>query len=138
MGVMYADLIPVLIIAIQQQQKEIEALKTLVNQNQSTANTTQQNINSAPVVLSSASLEQNVPNPLTNTTSVRYNIPANAKSAHLIITDMSGKTIKQIELNKTGAGIINIDAAALHGGTYNYSLVIDGKIIDTKRMVIAR
>jgi len=138
MGVMYADLIPVLIIAIQQQQKEIEALKMLVNQNQSIANTTQQNINSAPVVLSSASLEQNVPNPLTNTTSVRYNLPANAKSSHLIITDMSGKTIKQIELNKTGAGIINIDAAALHGGTYNYSLVMDGKIIDTKRMVIAR
>jgi hypothetical protein len=138
MGVMYADLIPVLISAIQQQQKEIEELKTLVGQNQSVNNTTQQNINSSSVVLSSAVLEQNVPNPLKNTTSIRYSVPANAKNAQLIITDIAGKTIKQIELTKTGAGIINIDASALYGGTYNYSLIIDGKMIDTKRMIVSR
>jgi hypothetical protein len=138
MGVMYADLIPVLISAIQQQQKEIEELKALANQDHSVSNTTQQSINSMSVVLSNAGLEQNVPNPLKNITSIRYSIPAGAKNARLIITDVAGKTIKQIELTKAGAGVINVDASALYGGTYNYSLIIDEKIIDTKRMIISK
>jgi hypothetical protein len=37
-----------------------------------------------------------------------------------------------------GKGILNIDAATLSSGTYNYSLIVDGKVTDTKKMAIAK
>jgi hypothetical protein len=135
LGVMYADIIPVLIKAIQEQQKEIEELRNTINQSQSTS---VEKDNATTMTVSEASIEQNVPNPLNSTTSIRYNIPSNAKNAQLVVSDVSGKAIKQIQLNKTGTGIIKIDASALHAGTYHYTLLIDGKIIETKRMLVAR
>ncbi|HYK45850.1 MAG TPA: tail fiber domain-containing protein, partial [Parafilimonas sp.] len=97
LGVMYADLIPVLINAIQQQQKEIEELKK--QQSLSVTNTGATDINVMSITLSSAFLEQNVPNPFGNTTSVHYSVPANATSAQIIFKDNSGKTLKQIQLS---------------------------------------
>lgn len=134
LGVMYADLIPVLIHAIQQQQKEIDELNALIKGQSAMS----QNTNATSVVLSNASLEQNIPNPLSNSATIRYSVPANAREAHLIITDVAGKTIKQIELSKASAGIININVSGLRAGTYNYSLIVDGKVVDTKRMIISR
>ncbi|QEC66739.1 T9SS type A sorting domain-containing protein [Panacibacter ginsenosidivorans] len=78
-----------------------------------------------------------MPNPLRNTTSIRYNIPADAKNASLVITDMSGKAIKQLSV-KAGSGIINIDASSLNAGIYNYTLIVDGRTIEAKRMVVPK
>lgn len=113
-------------------QKEIDELKETVFSrsvfDQSTVN----------AQLSSASLEQNKPNPFYKTTAIGYTLPKNAVTALLNITDINGKTIKQISLNKTGAGLININAQLLNAGIYNYTLIVDGKAIETKKMVIAR
>lgn len=138
MGVMYADLIPVLIRAIQEQQQEIDALKKATG-NTAVTNTVPSvaEVNAMHVKLSTASLEQNIPNPLRNNTSIRYNIPADAKNASLLITDVNGKSIKQLTV-KAGSGVINIDASSLNAGTYNYTLVIDGRTIETRRMVVAK
>jgi hypothetical protein len=137
LGVMYADIIPVLIKAIQEQQKEIEELKNMKNQPQTAAINTAQNLNEIFVTLNSTSLEQNIPNPCSSTTSIMYSIPSNAKNAQLVITDISGKTIKQVQLNKTQAGVVRMDASALQAGAYNYTLFIDGKNIETKKMVVS-
>ncbi|CAN5388224.1 hypothetical protein BH10BAC2_BH10BAC2_44430 [soil metagenome] len=138
LGVRYADIIPVLIRAIQEQQLEINALKKTTG-NTAATNTAPSvtEVNAINVKLSTTSLEQNTPNPLRNNTSIRYNIPADAKNASLLITDINGKSIKQL-IVKGGSGVINIDASSLNAGTYNYTLVIDGRIIETKRMVVAK
>src|SRR5436190_23775275 len=117
---MYSDLIPVLIKAIQQQQEEIDALKKAQGTSSIAAPSVSE-INAVNVKLSTAALEQNIPNPLRNNTSIRYNVPADAKAASLVITDMNGKAIKQISL-KQGSGVINIDASSINAGTYNYTL----------------
>jgi hypothetical protein len=139
LGLQYDAIIPVLIKAIQEQQKEIEELKKGTASNnpaaQSTASVAE--VDAINVKLSAASLEQNIPNPLRNTTSIRYNIPADVKNASLIITDMNGKAIKQLSV-KAGSGIVNIDASSLNSGTYNYTLIIDGRTIETKKMVVAK
>ena len=143
LGVMYADIIPVLIKAIQEQQQEIDALKKAAGLNTSTLsgasslnkNPGEKNITA--ITLSNASLEQNIPNPLSNNTSIHYNKPANAKNASIAIHDMSGKLIKQI-LIEPGSGIINIDASSLSAGIYTYSLIIDGVTTITKKMLVAR
>ena len=132
-------LIPILTKAVQEQQAQIEELKALVEKlTQSVAaisTTTDDAV--ASVTLTKASLGQNIPNPLNGNTSIRYNVPTVSTSAQLVITDNSGKTVKQMQLVK-GAGNVNIDASALSAGTYNYTLIVDGKLIDSKKMVVAK
>lgn len=130
----YVELIPILTKAIQEQQAEINELKaTIANMNKGTSASQE---SSVVIGGNAITLDQNIPNPLKKTTTIRYNIPATANNAQLIITDMNGKVIKQMPLSK-GQGSINVDASALSNGTYNYSLVVDGKKIETKRMVVA-
>lgn len=133
----YTELIPILTKAIQEQQSQIEELKNMLSKlsgSQATGQT-----NSEPtVILSDAKVDQNIPNPFTVTTSIPYNIPTGTKKAQLIITDITGKTIKQISLPSGGSGRLNIDAAALSNGAYNYSLFVDGKAIATKKMIVAK
>ncbi len=140
LGLEYNAILPVLIKAMQEQQQQIDELKQTVEklshgQSITTTSTGNESIKTN-IAVTNATLEQNKPNPLSNTTSIRYNLPAGAKNARLMITDNSGKTIKQVTLT-AGAGVVNIDASALGNGTYQYSLMIDGKRIESKTMVVA-
>ena len=144
LGVMYADIIPVIVKSIQEQQEEIETLKKAAGINASTlsgtssSNENHEEKNITDVKLSNVSLEQNIPNPFSDNTSIHYNKPANAKNASVVIHDMSGKLIKQITLSEASSGIINIYASSLSTGIYTYSLIIDGVTRATKKMLVAR
>lgn len=83
-------------------------------------------------------LEQNIPNPAKGNTSIGYSLPQKFSSAQIIITDKNGKSLKSFTLSNPGAGKVYADAALFASGTYNYSLYIDGKIIATKQLVIAK
>ena len=85
-----------------------------------------------------AALFQNIPNPVKHTTVINYNVPANCQAAYLIITDMVGKTIKQINITTKGKGSAAVDASIIAEGVYVYSLYIDGKFIDSKHMAIIK
>src|SRR6266536_3482661 len=124
LGVRYTDLIPVLIKAIQEIKQEIDQLKqTQVNPGS----------NNNAIVLSNAMLEQNAPNPVRNTTVIHYNVSGNAQ---LVVTDQNGKTIKQLQVN--GSSSITVDCTALSAGTYTYILLSEGKIIDSKKMIVLK
>ncbi len=94
--------------------------------------------NSLSTSLSSASLVQNVPNPFTNATTIKYTLPSKFTSAQIIITDKNGKQLKQLNISDNGNGTLHVDASTLSSGTYHYSLVIDGKIITTKQMMVIK
>ena len=131
-------MVPVFFPRFDSLQKQINELKTMLHSGNgtgsaSTAGGMQQTIN-----ISSASLEQNIPNPLNANTSIHYNIPAGSSKALLNIIDNNGITVKQISLNGSGKGIANIEASSLSAGIYSYTLIVDGEIIATKKMVIAR
>jgi len=114
-------------------QKQIDELKAIVfNQN-----------NISPLAktnpeLNNASLIQNVPNPFTNTTTIKYTLPIKFTSAQIIITDKDGKQLKQLNISGSSKGALCVEASTLSSGTYHYSLVIDGKIISTKQMVVVK
>ncbi len=146
-GVNYEELIPILIKGMQEQDKVIhdqgakmEELTQLVKKLQGSTVSSGAHSNDAvsAVSLSSASLGQNVPNPLTNSTSIGYTLPLGISKAMLTITDNNGNTVKQISLNGSGKGAINIEASTLSAGTYHYSLIVNGKPIETKTMVVVR
>jgi len=59
-------------------------------------------------------------------------------NAQIVITDKNGKMLKQINISGSRKGIVNVEAASFSSGAYNYSLIIGGRIIGSKQMVLAR
>jgi len=96
------------------------------------------NIANQTSTLTSATLEQNQPNPFTENTLIRYFIPETVKTASLRVTNLEGKQIKEIAIQHRGQGQVTLDANTLSAGTYQYTLILDGRILETKQMVLTR
>jgi Chaperone of endosialidase len=85
-----------------------------------------------------ARLEQNAPNPFSEKTTINYYIPSNVKNAMVKIYSLNGDAIKTINIAQTGKGSVEVNGGSLAAGTYTYQLILDGKTIDTKLMVITK
>lgn len=83
-------------------------------------------------------LEQNVPNPFAQSSYIKFYIPSTDKSAMLTITDVYGKTIKVFSNLQPGFGTVTIDHHLFPSGTYQYALLIDGKVVDTRQMILTK
>lgn len=73
-----------------------------------------------------SSLLKNYPNPFINTTTIDAYVLESAKEAHLLITDLTGKTVKTIYLLERGKTSVVFDAGNLAEGIYVASLFTDG------------
>lgn len=80
-------------------------------------------------------LNQNTPNPFAEQTTITYNVPEKYGYAQLIFKTLDGKIIKTVDITKKGRGQVNVFANDLSNGLYMYSLIVDGMMIDTKKMV---
>lgn len=85
-----------------------------------------------------AQLEQNNPNPFNSKTTINYYLPTTTKSAFIYIYDLQGLQKKALKLSGTGNGSIAINGSELVAGMYYYTLVVDGKEIDTKKMILTQ
>ncbi len=85
----------------------------------------------------SAYIKQNAPNPFTKNTIIQYYLPADVHTAQLVVFDMNGHQLKSYTLSKE-ANRVNIDASTLSSGQYIYSLIVDGKKIDSKTMILTK
>ncbi len=83
-------------------------------------------------------LKQNNPNPFTENTVIEYSLPETVETANIYIYDMNGKQIQQIVLNERGNSSVTISGGELNAGMYLYSLIADGQVIDTKRMILTK
>jgi hypothetical protein len=150
-GIRYTDFIMPLVKSVQELSKQNDSLKETNASLQSQMNEMKAVIKkladkedidisstSINASLSSASLAQNIPNPYNHTTSIAYNLPAKFSSAQIVVTDITGKTLKTVNVSGQGKGVLHLDASILSAGYYNYSLMVDGKLIDTKRMILAK
>jgi hypothetical protein len=81
-----------------------------------------------------AVLYQNAPNPFGEGTTIKYFVPDNA-NAQIVFYDDYGNQIKAYNIAENGMGQLNVEASNLSAGMYSYSLIISGKIIDTKKMI---
>jgi len=144
-GLRYAEFVVPLVKAVQELsnkndslQQQVNELKSLVRNNNQHYTFSQAAINTS---LSDSLLEQNIPNPFANTTTIRYNLPQSRTgetSAQIVITDKNGKIINQINISCAGKGAVTVDASKLSSGSYHYSLVVGGKLISTKQMLLAK
>ena len=85
---------------------------------------------------SKASMKQNVPNPVLNSTTISYFVPNEAREARILVTDANGQQLKIF--NVSGDGTVNFSAGTLAAGVYTYSLVVDGKTISARKMIIVK
>lgn len=136
-AVNYDELIPIMIKAMQEQNDKIEELTRQLaalttGRQPATGN------NTAAIKLSNAYLGQSIPNPAKNSTTIYYhNLPSSAR-AQLVVYDANGKMVKQIQVSGGGNGSVNLDVSGLSSGRYTYSLLINGKLAETKTMEVAR
>jgi len=80
-------------------------------------------------------LNQNAPNPFAEQTLITYNVPVINSSAQILFYNTNGVMIKSVDIKMTGQGQLTVYANDLSNGIYSYTLVVDGKIVDTKRMI---
>ena len=79
-------------------------------------------------------LTQNSPNPFNEQTVITYFIPENTGNAEIQFFNENGSLIKSVAIEK-GEGSITVHATNLRKGTYTYSLVADGRVIESKKMI---
>lgn len=134
LGVNYVELVPVLVCAIQELKAQVDALQKnaehTINRASSTTNVS--NLSTIANVL-----YQNSPNPFKEQTSIRFKLADNIQDASICIFDMTGKTIKKIPIS-SGMDSISVGGNELGEGMFLYSLIVNGQVIDTKRMVISK
>ena len=145
-GYMYVDyigLIPILVQSINELRAELAAVKGEEQQDEeSTAPMLQapqqSSQNELEASLSEAKLYQNTPNPWNSETVIRYSLPQSVSQAQIYIYDMQGKQLKCIPAQGRGESQVTITARDLNAGMYLYALVADGKLINSKQMILTR
>jgi len=143
-AVNYEELIPIMIKAmqeqqamIQKQQKQIDELKSMITTSSANSGTSDELATKTANFNSGAYIKQNAPNPFLQNTAIQYYIPSSAKQAQLIVYSIDGRQLKSFSLNN-GMNQVTIDGGTLSSGQYVYALVVDGKKVDSKQMVLTK
>jgi hypothetical protein len=90
------------------------------------------------VVLSGgAYLQQNVPNPFDHTTVINYFVPDEHARVQMQFLSISGEVLHAVDLS-SGKGSVTVTSEVLPSGTYQYSLIVNGKVIGSRQMIISR
>ena len=138
-AIAYSEIIPLLVEAIKEQQNEIDELKQAKSiQARSTISDAdeQSDVNSLLDEKLKAKLYSNIPNPFKEQTTISFFIPETSSRASIHIYNLQGKQIKQINIESRGNGSVTINGYELIPGMYMYSLIVDGKEVDTKKMIL--
>lgn len=56
----------------------------------------------------------------------------------MLFTDQNGRVIKRAEIMERGNGSITVYAYNLSEGIYTYTLIADGKVVESKSMVCTK
>ena len=84
-------------------------------------------------------LYQNYPNPFNPVTKISYGLKE-AGNVKIIIYDALGKEVSTLIEQKQNAGTYSIEfnASNQSSGVYIYSMIVDGIIVETRRMVLTK
>lgn len=138
LGIRMDDFIPLLVKGMQEQSARIDSLVSVIEKLKSS----QGSLKVAQItgvegeIKTGTKLFQNAPNPFSERTSIRFEIPTTIQNAQLQIYNMNGTLLKSIFVNQRGEGNVTINANEFSAGMYLYSLITDGKIVDTKQMLL--
>ncbi len=134
MSVSYTEMVPVLVRAIQE-------LKAELKETRKAAGILDENTTPVEAIAMrdvKSELFQNTPNPFTENTVIPCTVAEGVATAMLYIYDLNGKQIDQYVIEGRGKSSITIADHSLEAGIYLYSLIADGNVVDTKRMILTK
>ncbi|MGB3074304.1 MAG: T9SS type A sorting domain-containing protein, partial [Chitinophagales bacterium] len=124
------------------QQAQVDALQSQVEELKKEIAEMKAMFSSAPVKstkmtssINNVHLSQIAPNPFSQNATISFSLPEDVTDAQLLITDLSGKVLKSYSLH-SGATQQVINGNELMAGSYLYSISVNGKVIDSKQMVV--
>ncbi|MFA9389012.1 MAG: tail fiber domain-containing protein [Prolixibacteraceae bacterium] len=116
-------------------ENQIDDLQTALAKTQQKSATIDQN---SSEVFEAATLSQNIPNPFSVNTTINMYLPSTVNKAILYIYTMQGEQIQKLTINERGNTAANIEGHSLKAGMYLYTLIADGKEVDTKKMILTK
>jgi uncharacterized coiled-coil protein SlyX len=122
------------------QQRQIDELKSKMNEIISSLSFMNEGAGKIRIETDNPSifLGQNIPNPFDNSTIIPFRIPKNCYDASIVISEVAtGKIITAIPVSCHETNVM-IDAGILASGSYSYTLYVDGRVIDSKQMVLTK
>ncbi len=134
LGVNYVELVPVLIRSIQELKQELDQVKS--GSEAKTRSASDESADFSAIATGNV-LYQNTPNPFKERTVIRFSLADGVQDASVCIFDMTGKTIKKLPVS-SGMDSVSVGGYELGEGMFLYSLIVNGQVIDTKRMVISK
>jgi hypothetical protein len=142
MGMNYDAVIPVLVEAFKELSREkdaqIKALENRLAQLESAGSGARLGSDAAGSLKTSALLRQNRPNPFQEKTVIEYVLPEATSQATLFIYNLQGEQLKRFDIADKRSKSIELNGNTLPAGLYLYSLLVDGKVVDTKQMVLTK
>lgn len=133
----YTQLVPILVQAIKELKTELDDLKETV------ASSGTRKVNAATNIATNTldegwgSISQNTPNPFTGQSTVRVSVPDDASDAYIDILTLNGASVKRIPVSN-GLSEVSLSSFDFAPGTYLYTLVVNGKVSETRRMIVNR
>jgi hypothetical protein len=116
---------------IEEQRKQIKLLLTRLNAEDEIGN-------NGMGGNTNAFLLQNNPNPFTSETEIKMTLPDHVENATIMIYTLEGKQMKNIRVYDRGDVSVKISGNELSAGMYLYALLADGKVVDTKKMILTQ
>jgi hypothetical protein len=139
------ELIPILVSAIKDQQTQISDLETRLSKLENNSSSAPAKVGALHTpdanvtdVLTYPVLDQNIPNPFNISTTIGYYLPTTITNASIYVYDMNGVQLKSYSITEKGKGTVTIQGSEFNAGMYLYALIADGKVIDTKRMILTK
>ncbi|SFE98988.1 PQQ-dependent sugar dehydrogenase [Spirosoma endophyticum] len=76
------------------------------------------------------------PNPFTTETTITFNRPVNSQQVIVQIHSVQGQLIRLIDVSTNTEGRIQVNRKGMAAGVYVYSLLVDGVVVVSKRLVV--
>ena len=131
--------IPVLVQAVKELDATIQQLELQLDEKANLSDLQNNKNLTSKSLLSNAVMNQNTPNPFNSTTNISFTIPTSARSAFISICNLQGTQVKKFDISTRGKVSIIVSFSDLGvAGMYMYSLVVDGQLISTKRMLLVQ
>ncbi|MBK9730323.1 MAG: tail fiber domain-containing protein [Chitinophagaceae bacterium] len=139
----YIGVIPILISALQQEDQKVNELQAQLDGccglgMRNSSNDGVENVNKQSVELKSnhqTYLGQSIPNPNRDQCTIPYYVEESVQHAAIIFIDETGREINRVEIIGRGSGQLTVQSSQLENGVYTYSLIADGNVIGTKKMI---
>lgn len=136
-GLRYAEFVVPLVKAVQELSARVEYLESELVRSSELQNDGFTKANFAhPGSISI--LGQNVPNPFDNSTLIPFQIPTDCHDASMMIVDVASQLVVSVIPVTCNQSHLQLDAGNLNSGSYTYSLYVNGKLVDTKQMIIVK